>query len=138
VTQLLHYTEVEIEQFGTTVKMDTEFSFDTADPYAVKMSFHDPAGELIEWSVAREIMFKGMTEMSGGMDVQFWPTGVSKTHTAISLNNPEEGDALLAVRTSEIKAFLKKTEELLPMGQEEAICQAELESWLANIQEENP
>lgn len=138
MTTLSHFTESELEHFGQVVMLATEFFYDPIDPYAVRMIFRDPDDEIIEWTVARETMTKGLTEMSGGMDVQFWPTDSSKTRMAISLSNPQEGDATLTVPTSEVRAFLKKTEEMLPTGSESDRAQHELELWLAVVQEENP
>ena len=107
-----------------------ELRYDLADPLVVGMTFGAVGCESVEWRVAREMLFEGLVGRTGIGDVQFWPYPENKL--AIWLENDEWGTYLTA-SANDVRVFLRKTEMLLPLGQEEELIFAELDRDLAEL-----
>ncbi|MDH6576453.1 SsgA family sporulation/cell division regulator [Kitasatospora sp. MAP5-34] len=107
-----------------------DLEYDPADPYAVRCIFHLPGDTPVAWVFARELLLDGISSATGEGDVQIHPVGGELSDVCIRLYAPE-GDALLRASAPPLIAFLARTDQLVPMGEE--ITGAELDAQLANI-----
>jgi hypothetical protein len=100
------------------------------DPYAVKMAFHVGTGEPVEWTLARELLAAALHSREGLGDVQVWPSAASSDPEAggegaasghgivnIAMTSPF-GHAQFEAPASAIAAFLRRTYQIVPEGQE--------------------
>ncbi|MFI5805252.1 SsgA family sporulation/cell division regulator [Streptomyces sp. NPDC051561] len=92
--------------------------YEPSDPFAVRMVFPPPAtleGIEVVWTFARELLATGLDEAAGVGDVQIRPYGYGRTVLEF---HATEGVAMVHIRTSELRRFLKRTQELVPSGSE--------------------
>ncbi|MER6912135.1 SsgA family sporulation/cell division regulator [Streptomyces sp. NPDC000594] len=92
--------------------------YDSEDPFAVRMDFPAPAtleGTDITWAFGRELLATGVDEPAGSGDVRVRPYGYDRTVLEF---HAREGVAVLHVRTSELRRFLRRAQGMVPAGQE--------------------
>lgn len=92
--------------------------YDRTDPFAVRMAFPPPAtleGTEVTWEFSRELLTTGMTEPVGVGDVRVRPFGYGRT--VLEFHAPE-GTAMVHLRTSELRRFLERSQDLVPAGRE--------------------
>lgn len=106
------------DQLGRPMAFMATFGYQSADPYAVRITFHLPAGD-IPWLVARGLLARGMTEPVGEGDVRLHPALDEEGHavTVVVFHSPA-GRLRVEVRSSELREFLDGTEELVTLGEE--------------------
>ncbi|MBT2507922.1 SsgA family sporulation/cell division regulator [Streptomyces sp. ISL-98] len=92
--------------------------YDSADPFAVRMAFPPTAtleGVEVSWAFARELLLTGVDRRAGLGDVQVRPYGYGRTVLEF---HALEGTAMVHIRTADLRRFLKRTHELVPVGGE--------------------
>ncbi|TLQ42676.1 spore wall synthesis regulator SsgD [Streptomyces marianii] len=92
--------------------------YDPRDPFAVRMSFPAPAtlaGTDVSWAFSRDLLVQGLDEPAGLGDVRVRPYGYDRT--VLEFHAPE-GTAMMHIRTSELRRFLKRAQGLVPVGRE--------------------
>jgi hypothetical protein len=90
------------------------------DPYAVRVSFGAGLGGPVEWVFGRDLLAAGLEGPAGIGDVRAWPSegpGGGEKVLVIVLA-PPEGSARFEAGAAGIGAFLARTFELVPAGQE--------------------
>ncbi|MEW2498084.1 SsgA family sporulation/cell division regulator [Streptomyces nodosus] len=105
--------------------------YDRGDPFAVRMTFPAPAtleGVEVCWTFARELLATGLEEPVGHGDVRVRPYGYDRT--VLEFHAPE-GTAVVHVHSSDIRRFLQRTTELVPVGLER--LQRDLDHDLAEL-----
>ncbi|MEU1072207.1 MULTISPECIES: SsgA family sporulation/cell division regulator [unclassified Streptomyces] len=93
-------------------------SYDREDPFAVRMVFPAPAtleGVEVCWAFSRELLETGVETSAGMGDVRVRPYGFDRT--VVEFHAPE-GTAMVHIRTSELRRFLKRTQLMVPAGHE--------------------
>jgi hypothetical protein len=112
-------------------RVPARFSYDAADPYAVRAGFYVGLEEPVEWFFARDILAAGLRGRAGGGDVTVWPSGDGHTVT-IELSSPF-GTARFQAPAGDIAGFLEIAYDLVPDGGEpgHVNIDAELASLLA-------
>lgn len=98
--------------------------YDVSDPYAVQVAFYTgsgTAGEVVDWTFARQLLTDGVAGPVGEGDVQVWPsTSGGLPVVCLSLCSPS-GKALFEVPLPELVDFLGQTYAAVPTG-----CESEL------------
>ena len=105
--------------------------YDRRDPFAIRMAFPAPAtleGVEVCWTFARDLLASGMEEPKGHGDVRVRPYGYDRT--VLEFHAPE-GTAVIHVRSGELRRFLRRTTELVPVGLEH--LQLDLDHDLAEL-----
>lgn len=105
--------------------------YDRRDPFAVHMTFPAPAtleGVEVRWTFARELLVSGMEEPVGHGDVRVRPYGYERL--VMEFRAPE-GTAVVHIRSAEVRRFLDRTTELVPLGLEH--LQIDLDHDLAEL-----
>lgn len=107
-----------IDASGKVTPLQAELRYDSHDPYAVAASFAT-GGDGVRWVFGRSLLKHGVFQPTGDGDVHVWPCLDSRGQavTIIELTSPE-GEALMQASSHEVCSFLRRTEDLVPMGTE--------------------
>jgi hypothetical protein len=113
-----------------------------SDPYAVRMAFHVGTDEPVEWIFARDLLAAGIDARQGEGDVRVWPSAQScaesdglevigdasteGTVLNIELSSPF-GQAHFEAPAQAMAAFLHRTYQIVPAGQESGYIDIEAE-----------
>lgn len=92
--------------------------YDRSDPFAVRMTFPAPAtleGVEVCWTFARELLVTGMEDPVGHGDVRVRPYGYDRL--VLEFHAPE-GTAVVHVHADEVRRFLERSMDLVPLGLE--------------------
>jgi hypothetical protein len=104
--------------------------YSAADPYAVRMAFHVGTDEPVEWIFARDLLAAGIQARHGEGDVQVWPSaascGRSEPVLNIELSSPF-GRAHFEAPAAAMSAFLRRTYQVVPAGEESSFVNIEAE-----------
>ena len=129
----------------TIVPLVASMYYSGSDPYAVRMAFHVGTDEPVEWIFARDLLAAGIESRQGEGDVQVWPSPVSVAETGdldlIGAADPEEtrgkvlnielsspfGQAHFEAPAEAMSAFLQRTYQIVPAGQESRYIDIETE-----------
>lgn len=89
------------------------------DPYAVRMEFHVGTTDPVEWIFARDLLAEGLVAQAGEGDVRVWrDREPGRGVLNISLSSPF-GQARFEAPLAALSAFLIRTYEVVPAGQED-------------------
>ncbi|MEU5009118.1 SsgA family sporulation/cell division regulator [Streptomyces sp. NPDC021749] len=117
-------------------RIPVDLDFDSADPYAVRLTFDLPGDAPVTWAFGRELLLDGLSRPSGEGDVRIEPAShANLSDVFISLQVGVER-ALFRVSAAPLVAFLDRTDRLVPLGKEE-VCDT-LEAILDQILTEAP
>ncbi|WP_037609905.1 SsgA family sporulation/cell division regulator [Streptacidiphilus rugosus] len=101
----------------SSMPVPTELRYYRNDPFAVHVDFHTRQ-DTASWVFSRSLLTEGLNKPVGGGDVRVWP---SRSHgqgvVCIALSSPE-GEALLEAPRRAIASFLRRTEQVVPLGDE--------------------
>ena len=117
----------------TIVPLVASMYYSGVDPYAVRMAFHVGTDEPVEWIFARDLLAAGIESRQGEGDVQVWPSlmscaddddldmtgplGAGGKVLNIELSSPF-GRAHFEAPAEAMSAFLQRTYQIVPAGQE--------------------
>jgi len=129
----------------TIVPLVASLYYSGSDPYAVRMAFHVGTDEPVEWIFARDLLAAGIESRHGDGDVQVWPSQASVAETSdldvigmtesqgpegmvlnIELSSPF-GQAHFEAPAEAMSAFLQRTYQIVPAGQESRYIDIETE-----------
>jgi hypothetical protein len=129
----------------TIVPLVASMYYSRRDPYAVRMAFHVGTDEPVEWIFARDLLAAGIEARHGEGDVQVWPSPTSVAEAEdlrdlgavlnIELSSPF-GQAHFEAPAEAMSAFLRRTYQIVPAGQESTFIniEAELDDLLRNAE----
>jgi Streptomyces sporulation and cell division protein, SsgA len=95
--------------------------YNRQDPYAIKMSLDAGRTDPVEWTFGRDLLAAALNGPEGMGDVRAWPTAVGDEAGERTLNielGPPNGCARFKVGSAGVEAFLARTYELVPSGEE--------------------
>ena len=126
----------------TIVPLVASLYYCGSDPYAVRMAFHVGTDEPVEWIFARDLLASGIDARHGEGDVKVWPSAQScaesdglevigdaspeGTVLNIELSSPF-GQAHCEAPAQAMAAFLQRTYQIVPAGQESGYIDIEAE-----------
>jgi hypothetical protein len=126
----------------TIVPLVASMFYSGSDPYAVRMAFHVGTDEPVEWIFARDLLAAGIESRQGEGDVRVWPSHGPGTETGspdltavrgtgekvlnIELSSPF-GQAHFEAPAQAMSAFLRRTYQIVPAGQESSYIDIEAE-----------
>ena len=107
-----------IDSSGASTPLETEFSYDPRDPFAVSATFLTAAGQ-VRWTFGRDLLIGGLYEPIGDGDVHVWPCldNNARSVVIIELCSPD-GEALVQARTVDMTAFVEQMTAVVPQGAE--------------------
>ena len=105
---------------GVMVPLRADLHYSSQDPYAIRMSFDAGTGEPVKWTFSRDLLAAALHGREGIGEVRAWPSVASATgeKTLTIVLGPPGGCARFEVGAAVIEAFLARTFELVPGGQE--------------------
>lgn len=112
---------VQARMVASAPRMETlpaTLQYDRRNPFAVRMGFPAPAtleGTEVSWEFSRELLTTGVDAPAGVGDVRVRPFGYERTVLEF---HATEGIAMVHVRTAEVRRFLERSQELVPVGDE--------------------
>ena len=118
------------------VPLTADLNYSQQDPYAVRMSIYAGADEPVDWSIDRDLLAAALHARQGIGDVRAWPSAASApagkgTDAEEKILNivlgPPGGCARFEASAAGIEAFLARTYELVPAGQESACLDLDTE-----------
>jgi len=120
------------------VPLRAALRYSSQDPYAVTIAFDAGLGEPVEWTFSRELLAAALRGPEGIGDVRVWPSAASAdAEDRVSagagdkiLNivlGPPTGYARFETDAAEIEAYLARTYDLVPVGQETACLDLDAE-----------
>jgi hypothetical protein len=120
-----------IDATGAASPLETEFSYDPRDPFAVSATFLTVAGQ-VRWTFGRDLLIGGLYEPTGDGDVHVWPCLDNEAHSVIiiELCSPD-GEALVQARSADMTAFVERMTAAVAPGTEAA--QLDVDSAIAAI-----
>ncbi|HKR70451.1 MAG TPA: SsgA family sporulation/cell division regulator [Streptosporangiaceae bacterium] len=129
----------------TIVPLVASMYYSGSDPYAVRMAFHVGTDEPVEWIFARDLLAAGTESRQGEGDVRVWPSPASVAEPGdldligaadalqtrgkvlnIALSSPF-GQAHFEAPAEAMSAFLQRTYQIVPAGQESRYIDIETE-----------
>lgn len=98
----------------TRAPMRARFHFDPAAPAVITVEFMAERGPSLVWVIGRELLYLGITAMSGSGDVRMWPTLPGERPTSWLLLEPDDAEALFEVPTVPLAEWLDATYRVVP------------------------
>ena len=110
-----------IDPSGAVAPLETELTYDPADPLAVSATFSTVAGQ-VRWTFGRDLLIGGLVEPVGDGDVHVWPCVDNEGNSVviIELCSPD-GEALVQGRTGDVTAFVERMTRSVALGAESAL-----------------
>ena len=110
-----------IDPSGAVAPLETELTYDPADPLAVSATFSTVAGQ-VRWTFSRDLLIEGLVEPVGDGDVHVWPCVDNDGNSVviIELCSPD-GEALVQGRTADITGFVERMTRSVAPGAEAAL-----------------
>ena len=110
-----------IDPSGAVAPLETELSYDPADPLAVSATFSTVAGR-VRWTFGRDLLIEGLVEPVGDGDVHVWPCVDNDGNSVviIELCSPD-GEALVQGRTGDITGFVERMTRSVAHGAESSL-----------------
>ncbi len=110
-----------IDPSGVVAPLETELTYDPADPLAVSATFSTVAGR-VRWTFSRDLLIEGLVEPVGDGDVHVWPCVDNDGNSVviIELCSPD-GEALVQGRTADIAGFVERMTSSVAHGAESGL-----------------
>ncbi|MFE4868736.1 SsgA family sporulation/cell division regulator [Streptomyces sp. NPDC056682] len=102
-------------------RIPVELTYEAADPYAVRMTFHLPGDTPVTWAFGRELLLDGINAPTGEGDVRIEPTEQGELCDVRIRLQVGPDRALFKAGAAPLIAFLDRTDKLVPLGQERTL-----------------
>ncbi|MGW1211754.1 SsgA family sporulation/cell division regulator [Streptomyces sp. NPDC002499] len=103
-------------------RIPVELSYESCDPYAVRLTFHLPGDAPVTWAFGRELLIDGVGRPTGEGDVRVSPADPDSLGELLIRLQVGGDHALFRSSTAPVIAFLDRTDKLVPLGQEGALA----------------
>ncbi|AWW36554.1 MULTISPECIES: SsgA family sporulation/cell division regulator [Streptomyces] len=114
-------TLVRLVNAGEYLRVVTQLRYDSFNPYSVSMVFNLDTDEPVEWEFGRDLLSEGRQQVTGMGDVRIWPSDI-RGHNVVFISLRSGADMeVVAVSATLIDAFLERTHQIVPAGQEQQL-----------------
>ncbi|MFJ6085514.1 SsgA family sporulation/cell division regulator [Streptomyces sp. NPDC001002] len=103
-------------------RIPVELSYESCDPYAVRLTFHLPGDAPVTWAFGRELLIDGVGRPTGEGDVRVSPADPDSLGELLIRLQVGGDHALFRSSTAPVIAFLDRTDKLVPLGQEGSLA----------------
>ncbi|HEX3790473.1 MAG TPA: SsgA family sporulation/cell division regulator [Pseudonocardiaceae bacterium] len=114
-TNTIHHEQIAA-LYGTQTPIQTRWSYDSAEPFAVTVAFCAERGRWVEWIFSRDLLIEGLSEPAGLGDLRVRPGEDTET-LVLEIHSPS-GEATFELDLDATEDFLQTTLELVPAGTE--------------------
>ncbi|MGW0777515.1 SsgA family sporulation/cell division regulator [Streptomyces sp. NPDC002835] len=102
-----------------TVPVRACLAYSADDPYTVYLDSHTDAKTPVTWALSRELLTTGTKRRAGAGDVLVYPgSDADSVYLLLADRGTGTGDALLRAQASDVEAFLRWSERIVPPGRE--------------------
>ncbi|MER6443900.1 SsgA family sporulation/cell division regulator [Streptomyces venezuelae] len=126
---------MQLDSMTGRVPLLARFSYDSADPYAIRVTFFDGLRITARWDFDRQMLAEGLHRPVGEGEVYFCPhRGLVTDELRLFLRNTrggQEGHATLFVGARPMQRFLDQTYDVTEAGEEFLDLDGFLEELLA-------
>ncbi|MER7703823.1 SsgA family sporulation/cell division regulator [Kitasatospora sp. NPDC097605] len=105
---------------GLTLAVPARLRYRSADPYAVFLDNHTDLATPITWVFARELLAAGLRGRAGLGCVRVHPGAGAHDGAVLITLTGDGGSVVLRAPADRVRAFLARTERLVPTGRERA------------------
>ncbi|WP_104106693.1 SsgA family sporulation/cell division regulator [Nocardioides sp. 616] len=107
-----------IDSLGRGHDLETVFSYQRSDPFAVTITFVTHEGDL-PWTFSRDLLARGMTEPTGDGDVHVSPSidQRGRAVVVVELSSPD-GHLVTQAYIKDVRQFISRSFALVPEGEE--------------------
>lgn len=110
------------------VPVTADLRYCRQDPYAITMSLDTGLEDPVVWALDREMLTAALHTPEGIGDVRAWPSAAPAGDKLLNIElGPPSGYARFEASAAEFGAFLARTYELVPAGQESACLNIDAE-----------
>ncbi len=102
----------------TRLPMRAKFHFDPEMAAVITVEFLAERGPSLIWHIGRELLYRGVTSMSGTGDVRMWPTLPGERPSSWLLLESAEVEALFELPTEPLAEWLDATYRTVAAGAE--------------------
>ncbi|MFG1663946.1 SsgA family sporulation/cell division regulator [Streptomyces sp. Y7] len=102
----------------TPLPIRAEFRFDAGAPAVITVEFSAERGPSFIWHIGRELLYRGLTAMSGCGDVRMWPALPRERPSSWLLLESQEVEALFEVPAAPLARWLDATYLITPAEME--------------------
>lgn len=88
------------------------------DPYTVHLDNHVELPDPVSWMLSRELLLAGLDGPAGVGDISLWPGPEPEGDSVFLTLHGEEESVLLRLPAGTLRAFLRMTECVVPLGLE--------------------
>ena len=119
---------------GPPMAVNADLRYDSADPYAVRLSLHTDTGRTVDWVFARDLLADGAFRRTGIGDVVVEPIHASRVdYVRITLRTgTNRFHAQLPARA--VLSFVQRTASIVRLGTEE--CHIDLDDLIRCLSSE--
>ncbi|MGW4979303.1 SsgA family sporulation/cell division regulator [Streptomyces mirabilis] len=112
----------------------TDLRYDSAEPYSIVIAFNADTDLVIEWEFGRELLDSGRQRLAGFGDIQIWPAEI-RGHGLVYMSFRSGWESfVVAASAVVIDEFLKRTFEVVPLGEERSFLG--VESFVSQLSDE--
>lgn len=123
------HTEVVLQSLdlaGGTHRLDADFGYDPADPFAVTVTFRTDYGP-VAWTFARDLLVDGLTTPSGDGDVHVWPCLDADGSPVVMIELvSDDGELMAQAPMRTVRRFVEQALDLVPVGTESDLVDLDL------------
>ena len=113
-----------------SIEVPCSLEYRAEEPFAIRATFSTGVAE-IEWMFSRDLILEGLQRPSGEGDIVIWPEAArNRSLVLLALSSPS-GQAVLECDRSHVELFLRRTFQIVPLGEEGAAL--DVEGWIAGI-----
>ncbi|MDH6522760.1 hypothetical protein M2163_000733 [Streptomyces sp. SAI-135] len=105
---------------GLAIPVTTHATYDSQDPYGVRVTFYPGEHAPVSWVFARDLLAEGTVRPSGFGDVRIWPGRADQTGLLFLKLSSFDGQALFTVPMDLVTPWLCRSYHLVPAGLEGA------------------
>jgi Streptomyces sporulation and cell division protein, SsgA len=110
------------------VPLTADLHYSRQDPYAIMMSLNTGLVEPVVWALDRDLLTAALHAPEGIGDVRAWPSTMPYGEKLLNIElGPPSGYARFEASAAGFGAFLARTYELVPAGQESACLNIDAE-----------
>ncbi|WP_371644166.1 SsgA family sporulation/cell division regulator [Streptomyces mirabilis] len=112
----------------------TDLRYASAEPYSIVIAFNAGTDLVIEWELGRELLDSGRRRLDGFGDIQIWPAEI-RGHGLVYMSFRSGWESfVVAASAVVIDEFLKRTFEVVPLGEERSFLG--VESFVSQLSDE--
>ncbi len=107
-----------VDPEGRLHRLEADFGYDPADPYAVTVTFRTGYGN-VAWTFARDLLIDGVDTPAGDGDVHVWPCEDFDGRPVVVIELiSDDGELMAQAPRWAVRRFVSRSLRVVPLGSE--------------------